>query len=312
MKIRLDLIASPNTYALSIIKFFSLALIGFFFVISSALATDDIRDTSPQPPNMGIFALPTSQQPGPFYSFGQNIIGKNQLQFFLFPNYLQVTNQQYLSDSPSLLYGISDYSSLLITLPIALSYRAPPYQSSGLSDLDVQYEYAFYASSTKDSAKQATLVGGITFPSGSLYKTPATGRGSSTYFLGFTYNESYVNWLWYLSPGALLSSPYQNILSGPVYLYQYGIGRNLSSVTNKYTFFGLIELDGQYAEKTKIGGVPYPSSGGNLILITPSLSLSTQKLIIQGGVSFSLVQHLYGSQPQFKYYTAFSIAYTLN
>jgi len=32
-----------------------------------------------KPPTTGNFSLATSQQPGPFFSFGQNIIDKNQL-----------------------------------------------------------------------------------------------------------------------------------------------------------------------------------------------------------------------------------------
>ncbi len=42
--------------------------------------------------------------------------------------------------------------------------------SSGFSDLGVQFEYAFYEDSDLFKTKQATVVAGVTFPTGSYTK----------------------------------------------------------------------------------------------------------------------------------------------
>lgn len=40
-----------------------------------------------KPPSIGNFSLPSSQQPGPFFSFGQNIVDKHQLIVSYNPSY---------------------------------------------------------------------------------------------------------------------------------------------------------------------------------------------------------------------------------
>ena len=96
-----------------------------------------------QPPNAGLFSLPTSQTPGAFFSFGQNIVDKHQLQISLNPNYTKTDNQRFLLMTPAVLYGLSDSASLYITVPYALEYRSGDQHASGIADSNIQFEYAF-------------------------------------------------------------------------------------------------------------------------------------------------------------------------
>ncbi|MFO2754928.1 hypothetical protein SCM16_12610 [Legionella pneumophila serogroup 1] len=86
--------------------------LSLLLIISSlpkfAIGEVSSSESQNEPPNLGNFALPTSQQPGPFFSFGQSLIDKNQIQFYVSPNYLYYKNENYLTISPSMVYGLSN------------------------------------------------------------------------------------------------------------------------------------------------------------------------------------------------------------
>ncbi|MDI1352517.1 MAG: hypothetical protein PSV35_07075 [bacterium] len=264
-----------------------------------------------EPPAEGNFALSSSQQPGPFFSFGQNIVGKNQLQLFIIPNYQKSTGKVDQSQlTSSLLYGISDSASLLISVPFALNYHSDLKHSNGLADSGLQFEYDFYDLSTAHYTAAATIVTALTLPTGSYAKSPTTGNGSFSSFLGTTYNQTYVDWLWFVSPAVIINANHNNIHMGTQYLYQMGSGRALASVKDKYILFALLELDGLYAQRNKILGAFDPNSGGNTLLITPSLSFSTPKIIAQLGISLPISQSLNGVQTLNQYALLASFAWT--
>ncbi|KTD25412.1 Uncharacterised protein [Legionella lansingensis] len=268
--------------------------------------------TEAQPPNIGNFALPTSQQPGPFLSFGQNIIDKNQIQIYFDPNYQHNTNESFLQIPAAFLYGLTDEASILVTLPVAADYRSGPDHSSGIADISVQGEFAFYENSNSQYTEQMTFVTALTVPTGSFSKNPPTGFGSVSSFLGGTYNHMSVDWLWFTSPGVLWITKHSNIKLGSQYLYQFGVGRNIKSVPNQYIFSALVEIDGTYIEKDKISGKSDPNSGGNLIFLTPSLWYSTKTFYFQLGFSIPIEQEWNGNQSKINYYTNVTAGWTFN
>ncbi|MBA2649358.1 MAG: hypothetical protein H0U75_07145 [Legionella sp.] len=78
---------------------------------------------------------------------------------------------------------------------------------------------------------------------------------------------------------------HHNIEPGDQYLYQLGLGHNIKSETDKYIFFGLVELNGFYQQTNKFMGEVDPNFGGHLIYIIPSLWFSTKNLFFQSIVS---------------------------
>jgi hypothetical protein len=294
------------------VSFTSCFLVIFLFSSPLKAQEQGVSAPSVQPPSIGLFTLPTSQEPGPFFSFGQNIIEKNKLQIYLSPNYLKVDDGNFFAITPSFLYGLTDSASFFLSTPLAIDYRNGTDHSSGTGDTGLQFEYAFYQSSDITKYEFATVVTAVTLPTGSIYKSPPTGFGSPAYFFGATFNRSFIEWFWFVSPGISVTTPYKEIRLGSQYLYQLGIGHDILSMKNKYTFSGLIELNGQYTEKNKVFGQTIPDSGGNVIFIAPSLWFSTQKLIIQLGIALPIFQHLYGDQVKNKYNIAASLGWTFN
>ncbi len=144
------------------------------------------------------------------------------------------------------------------------------HHSSGLQDIFVQLEYAFYTKNTIHSANQATIVANVSFPAGSSSKVPATGFGSERFFLGATFNHTEIDWFFFTSPGAIFTTSKHGTKFGDQLLYQFAFGRNIPS-SSHWILAWLVEFDGLYSWKNKIKGCADQNSGGNVIYVTPSI-----------------------------------------
>jgi hypothetical protein len=263
---------------------------------------------SESPPKIGNYVLSFSQQPGPLLSFGQNILKEAKTKVFLFLDTFVGSQMRLMDAVPYGVYGLTDNFSALLSVPAA-NYKQNKRHSSGLSDTLLQLEYAFYNENTSQFEDQATLVAGVTFPTGSATKQPPTGFGSSSFFLGSTFNRTYVNWYAFTSPGVTLTTSHNGQKMGNEYLYQVGIGRNICTIDSEWIFAWLVEANGRYVEKTRFKGRTNPNSGGNLIVITPSLWISSEQITLQFGVGLPVSQHLFGNQTKDKYLLASNVSW---
>ncbi|MFJ1269252.1 hypothetical protein ACD661_11860 [Legionella lytica] len=296
-------------------------LVLFLFWVNRAIAI--------QTPSLGNFSLPSSQQPGPFFSFGQNIIDKNQLVVSYTPDYVYSKTQSIIEGTPSLLYGLTDSASILLTLPIALKYVTGTKTFSGMGDMVLDLEYAFYTKENAHYSDQATIIFSPTFPTSNLVeiskKLDPTSRTSGfsrenapstfnamSYFIGSTYARTLVDWYGFVAPGILFIDKQDSIQQGMQYYYNLGVGRTINSVEKKYIFLGLVELNGQYSERTKLGSDVVPNTGGNIIYATPSLWLSTSKMTFQVGIALPITQRWYGNQSKISYYSGAVVTWTIH
>jgi hypothetical protein len=259
--------------------------------------------------HVGNFALPASQQPGPLVGFGQNIIDKGDLQLFLYLDQFKGKNRNFSEAAPSLLYGITDKLSLFIEQSVATKFQYGSSESRGLEDLIAQLEVALYEHDTPYTLGQVTLVGNIGLPTGSATKIPSTGFGAVSYFFGFTANYMKTDWYYFTAMGAVLPTSHHHIKFGKEFLYQFGISKNIAYKADKWVFNWMIELDGFYRQGTILLTADNVDNGGNVVVLGPSLWFSTQRLILQGGISAVVSQHLFGDQFKEKYYAAFDIGW---
>ncbi|MBA3721451.1 MAG: hypothetical protein H0W88_03520 [Parachlamydiaceae bacterium] len=252
-----------------------------------------------EPPKIGNFSLPMSQQPSSLFGFGGNIIDKGEIQCYFFADDFigkEIMNSTIL---PSILFGITNDFSIYFNFPYTIM-EDDGHRSSGLADFFVQLEYAFYNKSTTTYSDQATIVANITLPTGSAKKNPPTGFGSPSFFIGATYMHMLVDWFVFTAPGAILTTSNHGTKFGDQFLYQFGFGRNIPSPP-KWIYAWMIEFDGQYNKKNRIDGEIDNNSGGNVIYVTPSLWFSTKDILVQFGVSFPINQNLFGHQTKIDY-----------
>lgn len=272
-------------------------------------AFGDEETTIVEPPKIGNFALPTSQQPAALFGFGENIIDKGQIQIYFFADAF-VGKKKFISDAiPSVLFGITDDLSIYFNFPFAPYLKDGNSHSSGLEDFFVQLEYAFYNKKTYTYVDQATIVTNVTVPTGSTKKDPNTGFGAPSIFIGATYNHMRVDWFVFTAPGAILTMSNHGTKIGDQFLYQLGFGRNIPSPRG-WIYAWILEFDGQYFRKNRIHGKIDPDSGGNFIFVTPSLWISSRNMLLQFGVGAPILQNLFGKQHRIDYELNLNFAWT--
>lgn len=287
-----------------------------FLCYSSSLCAKE--EDNPSPPREGNFSLDGSQQPGSLIAFGGNILNRGQSQLSVLSD-LYVGNNasdpysRIISDiTPSFLYAFTDRFTGFFVVPYAPRYETDVFLSSGIEDVYVQLEYAFYVRENKHRTKQGTIVANATFPTGSVNKNPATGNGAMSYFLGFTYNQIHTDYYGFTSQGFLIPTVRDGTHNGNGYYYQFGLGKNFAYKPDKWIFAGGVELDGQYFWRSESQYVKVADSGGNIIHLMPNLWFSTEHLTLQLGVGFPVIQHLLGDQIKFDNMWVANIAWTFD
>ena len=259
---------------------------------------------------IGNLSLPASQQPGPLVGFGENVIGEGVTQLYVLADEYRRKRGYFIDAVPSILYGITDNLSVFFNAPIAIRYKEKNNRSNGMEDVFLQFEYAFYNAEDLFWTDQATVVANVAYPSGSGTKVPNTGFGSPSFFIGGTFNHTTPDWFFFGGLGATLNTFSSNTKFADVYLYEMGIGRNIAAPFG-WIYAWMLEIDGQYSSRNIIKGVVDRSSGGNIVFVTPSLWISSEKLIFQLGAGGVLTQHLYGDQSHFTWQVVANLGWTL-
>jgi len=262
-----------------------------------------------EPLPIGNFSVPFTSQIAPLISFGQLLVEKKALLPQLSGENIRGHESKFNAIAPSFIYGIQDNISIFFFVPITFKNKLGSSKSSGIGDIFLQLEYGFYDKQYLDYKLQATILGNMTFPTGSSSKNPPTGTGSFSYFFGATYSFLSFNWYAFVSSGFNITTTHNKTKFGNSYLYQCGFARYIKKLSPKECVFDLmIEFDGTFLKKDKIKGISNPNSGGNVIFMTPSIYLASKQWILQGGVGFPILQNLNGYQDKIRY----SIDYCLD
>lgn len=277
-------------------------------LLSILWCTPSLQAKTDEPEKVGNFLLPTSQQTGPLYGFGQNIVDKGDKLVFVNVNQLLGRTKNLSLIAPGFLYGIWDNLSLFIFTPIVAHARDGCNRSHGISDIWVQFEYAFVNQKTETTNTQATLVGSILLPTGSAKKNPNTGFGSGSFFLGGTLSYS-TQWLSVWLQGAgLLTTKHHATKVGNNWLYQIGLEKCFTTY-HGWMVAGMLEGVGFYSQRDKICGVFDNNSGSNTFYLAPSLWASSQTWIIQLGAAVPVLRQVTGTQTRYGAFLNLNIGY---
>jgi len=283
----------------------------FFIVIfCHSLFGKEVDESNIIQERKGNLALRASQQPSPLMSFGQLIVNKHTLQTQMYTEHYKIDKEKFDQMIFSVLYGITDYFSVFINIPVITNFTAHHQRSSGIGDIYTQFEYLLASKSNEKSTAQTTLVGTLLFPTGSTTKIPPTGSNAAGFFLGPTYSYMATDWYYYASGGVFLTTPNKNkTKSGNQLLYQAGAGRNVGNPWGCiFTWF--FEFNGTYTQHNTQYDRTDRNSGGNIIYFGPTVWLSSERFFIEGGIAFPVVQHLHGKQHKTDYVLALDMGWT--
>ncbi len=257
----------------------------------------------------GNFSVPFLTQIAPLVSFGQTLIGEKAFLAQATGNYTNAGDSYSNVIAPNVIYGVREDLALSFFVPFNHKSRTDSAHSSGIKDIFMQAEYAIFSQGYSDYTLQSTVVGNVQFPTGSTSKNPPNGNGSLTYFAGATFSFVSYNWYAFASLGADITTKHHGTKFGNSYLYQCGFARYIKQLSPSGWIFDLMmEFTGTYSVKEKTDHKMVRDSGGNLILVTPSIWLSSKRCIIQWGMDFPLVQNLNGHQDKIRYSIDYNLA----
>lgn len=266
-------------------------------------------------PKEGNFALPLSQQPPPLISFGQNFLDGGEFLAWIYPIQLKGKQKSEVEIIPSFLYGITSKLSVFVELPIVVKSKHGNTIHRDFSDMLLQLEQIVYVSETTRTSNVISVVANMTFPTGLAVQEPSIefgppslessiGLGSPSFFLGTTLSRSHPDWYYFSSLGGQITTYHKRNKPGNSFLYQFGVGKNIAYKTEKWILNWLVELDGAYSQRDIASGVTDCNSGGNIVILGPSLFFSTQQFISQAGILAVIAQHLFGEQHKNNYVAA--------
>ncbi len=278
---------------------------------SRASEKSDKDDKDDVPVKEGNLALSSSQQPGPLFSFGQNMVDKGDFQTLVVIDYIKGRRKHFNDFIPTILYGITNNLSLFAYQPFA-NFKIDCQRSSGPEDMFVQFEYAFHTKIEPRYFTQATVVGALILPVGSYKKQPETGFGSPSVFLGLTASYNGVDWYAFACPGALLPTSHHGTKFGNIFFYECGFGHNITYIPQKMIFMWMIEFFGIYRQKNVINYKTDLNSGSNIFYVGPSLWFSTDRFLLQAGIAVPVAQHFNGSQRKNNYYADLYMGWKFN
>lgn len=270
---------------------------------------EDEKKNLEEPPKIGMFSLPQSQQPSALFGFGGNIIEENEFQMTFFVDEFSGPTRRIIDVIPGFLFGVNERLSVYFNFPVTPEFMDGCNKSAGFEDFLVQLEYAIYDKTTTCYSDQVTLVGNVTVPTGSIKKNPPTGFGSPSFFIGGTYYRTTIDWIFFTAQGAIITTSDHRTKIGDQFLYQWGFTRRVTSPEG-WIFAWMLELDGQYYRKNRIHGKIDHNSGGNIFLVTPSLWASSKDMVAQFGISIPVNQNFYGRQGKFDFVLNFNFAWS--
>lgn len=256
-------------------------------------ANPDERDVEQE--KRGNFLLPTSQQPSPFDSIGQDIVDKGDILGYISISPFGGNRIHSVSVTSYLLYGVTDTMAVILGLPYAFASENSM-STSGLGDMSVKAEYAFYEYNEPTFTKQATVVASITVPTG---KDLSVNTGSLAFLFGGCLSYYSPDWFWVLGLGGTIATKHDHVRPGSNVIYQAAFGKNLGTRPG-WIFTGIVEFNGLYTTRSSIHGETDRNSGSNVLSFYPSLWISSERLIIQGGPTFIPVQHVFGNQRKYE------------
>lgn len=261
----------------------------------------------------GHLALSTSQEVGPLYAFGQNVVDKGNKQLFAYINSLLGEDVRFTEVRPSFLYGITDYFSLFTELPIAVQNK-PDNTKPFVENITFQLEYALFDVNTITGSYQWTLVGNVSIPlskNGTVRPTGAgllTDSGSTSFLVGTTACYMGVDWYFFTCQGGIITTTRNKTKQGNGYLYQFGASRSIGNYPG-WIFAATVEAFGHYSQKNSMSGNTDANSGGNIIYFGPSFWASSNRFIGQVGIAYAVVQNLFGNQSKMTWYPAVDLGW---
>ncbi len=263
------------------------------------------------PLRVGNLKLASSQIPGPLFALGQNYVDKGDVLGLIYPDSVRGCGEKFNEILPAIIWQALEKFSLTVYLPVATRFQSAHNCSSGIEDIPILGEYAFFDKPSHTAYNFATALGGIFIPTGSAAKVPPTGNGSVSFLAQLTYVHLAIDWYFYSDLGVIATTCYKGNKPGDRLLYQCGIGHNIKT-NPRWICSWLVEFLGVYSGNDILAGQVNCLSNSNVISIAPSLFMSNDRFILQVGIAVPVMQHIPATAAKNRFAVLGGITYKFN
>lgn len=215
----------------------------------------------------GNFLLPSSQQPGPLFGFGQNVIDAGALQVLGYVDYRKAHHQEEVNFFPGFLYGVTDSLAFLALIQSEVYANQDGVHTSRFNQASLQLEYSLYADKRTRRIDELTVVGGL-----NCATSPSLQRNffNPSIFLGLTVSRTTIDWYFFTSPGLFITTKRNNSQPGNSLVLQAGVGRNIPTISQSICLV-MVESNFICEQRDRKKGEIDFDSGKQLFYVGPTL-----------------------------------------
>jgi len=224
-------------------------------------------------------------------------------------------------------YGFTSKASMLVKVPYLdkelSSLNNPDRGDSGIGDTTVLGKYRVYTNNFKGGTSRFSLIGGLELPTGdddesdSLGTLPAglqLGSGSVDVIAGGAYTFQTLSHEMDVDLRYIFNQEANDFEFGDVFKYNFSYQKRIFPITlpdeGIYSQWNaLIELNGNYSQRSESFGSSVGNSGGHTLYLSPGIQFVSQRGVIEASVQLPVVQDLNGNQIEADYTLALSFRY---
>jgi len=196
-----------------------------------------------------------------------------------------------------LIYGLLENLSLSLNIPHVLESEGGGGSSTGIGDVVFRGKYRFFKRDRLGTQDKISAILGVKFPTGNQNDNPAIGTGTTDVLMGVSYGHESRRWYYFATFRYLLRTEDGGFAPGDILFYDAAAGvRPWKRGYLEWDLVLLLELSGERDFKGSRGGTSLANTGGHTIWLGPTALLSYRNIMFKGGIQFTPLQQLNGSQ----------------
>ncbi len=215
-------------------------------------------------------------------------------------------------------YGVTEKFALIGMVPymdMTLKMAGISRGAAGLGDSTLLGRYQVFQLNRPGETFRAQILGGLKFPTGRDDKSDAMGQlpppmqlGSGSYdpAVGGTFTWQRLRWQADFGLSYKINTKANGFRFGDTLAHDAAFQYRLSPQTLPEQgvpsfIYGVLELNGRWAERSELHGAKVGDSGGYTLFISPGLQYVTQRWVAEISVQLPLIQDLNGNQVKTDY-----------
>jgi len=248
----------------------------------------------------------------PIFGIGPHVLYKGGIETAIHLHREKASGETENELALELVYGLTGDWAAGIELPYARKKEGPE-SSRGPADIKLFTKYRFWREDSLGLQESAAVLLAVNLDNGDETDDPPLGNGATDVLAGLTYGYESITWYRWVSARYL--RPGENDaglqMGGKWFIDFVGGWRPTPPEYRKPDTVWLLELNGQFAEKSTLNGNALANSGGAGWFLSPGIFWTYRNFAIKAGVQIPIASDLNGTQDESDYRVSASFEWHL-